>query len=72
MFVENLSKGYLRWTRHPVILTIRDSGDYIRVLLHSYSTTCYNAGGLPKVYPRDPNMQTMLRRAIWILRDMFP
>ena len=25
----------LRWTPHPVIVTIRDNGDYIRVFLYS-------------------------------------
>ena len=30
---------YVRWTPHPVIVTIRDNKDYIRVLLYSYYTT---------------------------------
>ena len=29
----------LRWTPHPVIATIRDNRDYIRVLSYSYYTT---------------------------------
>ena len=29
----------LRWTPHPVIVTIRHNRDYIRVLLYSYYTT---------------------------------
>ena len=32
-------KAYIRWTPHPVIVTIRDNKDYIRVLLYSYYTT---------------------------------
>ena len=28
-----------RWTPHPVIVTIRDNRDYIRVLLYFYYTT---------------------------------
>ena len=30
--------GVIRWTPHPVIVTIRDNKDYIRVLLYSYYT----------------------------------
>ena len=30
---------YLRWTPHPVLVTIRNSKDYIRVLLYSCYTT---------------------------------
>ena len=29
----------VRWTPHPVIVTIGDNRDYIRVLLYSYYTT---------------------------------
>ena len=28
-------QGYIRWTPHPVIVTIRDNEDYIKVLLYS-------------------------------------
>ena len=30
---------HVRWTPHPVIVTIRDNKDYIGVLLYSYYTT---------------------------------
>ena len=36
----------LRWTPHPVVVTIRDSRDYIRVLLYSYYTTITGWGVL--------------------------
>ena len=29
----------IRWTPHPVIVTLRDNRDHIRVLLYSYYTT---------------------------------
>ena len=37
---------------HPVIVTIRDSKDYIRVLLYCYSTTItgWGGGGPPSLY----------------------
>ena len=35
---EREKQRYLRWTPHPVIVTMRDNEDYIRVLLHSYYT----------------------------------
>ena len=38
--------GYVRWTPHPVIVTIRDNRDYIRVLLYSYYTTMTGWGVL--------------------------
>ena len=41
-----LSRVYLRWTPHPVIVTVRDNGDYIRVLLYSYYTTITGWGVL--------------------------
>ena len=34
------------WTPHPVIVTIRDNRDYIRVLLYSYYTTITGWGVL--------------------------
>ena len=37
---------YPRWTPHPVIVTIRDNRDYIRVLLYSYYTTITGWGVL--------------------------
>ena len=37
---------YLRWTPHPVIVTIRDNRDYIRVLVCSYYTTITGWGVL--------------------------
>ena len=30
---------HIRWTPHPVIVTIRDNRDYLRVLLYSYYIT---------------------------------
>ena len=36
---------YFRWTPHPVIVTIRDTRDYIGVLLYSYYTTITGWGG---------------------------
>ena len=41
---------YVRWTPHPVIVTIMDNRDYIRVLLYSYYTTITGWGGPPKFY----------------------
>ena len=37
---------YLRWTPHPVIVTIMDNKDHIRVLLYSYYTTITGWGVL--------------------------
>ena len=34
MYIESAAI-YLRWTPHPVIVTITDNRDYIRVLLYS-------------------------------------
>ena len=36
----------LRWTLHPVVVTMRDNRDYIRVLLYSYYTTITGWGVL--------------------------
>ena len=35
-----------RWTPHPVIVTIKDNEDYIRVLLYSNYTTITGWGGV--------------------------
>ena len=35
----------VRWTPHPVIVTIGDHRDYIRVLIYSYYTTITGWGG---------------------------
>ena len=35
----SMTKALLRWTPHPVIVTIRDNGDYVRVLFYVYHTT---------------------------------
>ena len=35
-----------RWTPHPVIVTIRDNRDYIRVLTYSHYTTITGWGVL--------------------------
>ena len=37
---------WLRWTPRPVIVTIRDNSDYIRVLMYSYYTTITGWGVL--------------------------
>ena len=42
------SRVFIRWTPHPVIVTIRDNKDDIRVLLYSY-LHYYNVGGPPKI-----------------------
>ena len=42
----NLHPVSLRWTPHPVIVTIRDNANYIRVLLYSYYTTITGWGVL--------------------------
>ena len=39
-----------RWTRHPVIVSIRDNRDYIRVLLYSHYTTFTGWGILLKYH----------------------
>ena len=39
----------LRWTPQPVIVTISDNRDYIRVLLYSYYNTITGWGGPPKI-----------------------
>ena len=46
---------YLRWTPHPVIVTIRDNRDYIRVLLYSYYTTITGWGVLLNHISYSPN-----------------
>ena len=38
----------IRWTPRPVILTIRNNKDNIRVLLYSYYTHHYREGDPPK------------------------
>ena len=47
--VELMDEGFIvhiRWTPHPAIVTIRDSRDYIRVLLYSYHATLTGLGVL--------------------------
>ena len=39
-----ISGKHLRWTPHPVIVTIGDNRDYIRVLLYSCYTTITGGG----------------------------
>ena len=42
---------HVRWTPHPVIVTIRNAKAYIRVVLYSYYTTIKGwEGGPPDVY----------------------
>ena len=43
---ESKLNSYLRWTPHPVIVTIRDNKDYITVLLYSSYTTITGWGVL--------------------------
>ena len=43
---SRLRQFQLRWTPHPVIVTMRNSKDYIRVLLYSYYTTITGWGVL--------------------------
>ena len=43
---------YLRWSPHPVIVTLRDNTDYIRVLVYSCYTTITGWGSPQKVYQR--------------------
>ena len=48
-----LKAGGFRWTPHPVIVTIRDNKDYIRVLLYSYYTTITGWGVLLREAPQN-------------------
>ena len=42
---------FFRWTPHPVIVTIRQNGDHIRVLLYLIlSYHCYRVGGPPSLF----------------------
>ena len=43
---KHARRFYVRWTPHPVIVTIRDIKDYIRVLIYSYYTTITGWGVL--------------------------
>ena len=38
--------GFVRWTPDPVVVTIRDNRDYMRVLLYYYYTTITGWGVL--------------------------
>ena len=44
-YCSSKTQVYFRWTPHPVIVTIRDNRDYIRVLLYSSYTTIKEGGG---------------------------
>ena len=46
----------VRWTPHPVIVTIMDNRDYIRVLVYSYYTTITGPGVLLKLGFRNEGM----------------
>ena len=50
------SQTCLRWTPHPVIVTIGDNRDYIRVLLYSYYTTITGWGVHPKHVAQNPTI----------------
>ena len=41
---------YIRWTPHPVIVTIGNNRDDIRVPLYSYYASITGWGGSPKLY----------------------
>ena len=41
---------FFRWTPHPVIVTIRDNKDYIRVLAYSYYATITGWGVLLRYF----------------------
>ena len=44
--IVTMPQGDVRWTPHPVIVTIVDNEDYIRVLLYTYYTTIKGWGGV--------------------------
>ena len=58
------NRVYVRWTPHPVIVTIMDNKDYIRVLFYSYYTTNtgwgvllgFGVGSTKWGLPLDPKM----------------
>ena len=52
-YSEDLGLGlgvieHYRWIPHPVMLTMRDHGDYVRALLYSYSAAITGWGVHPK------------------------
>ena len=48
--MELPNEEYIRWTPHPVIVTIRDNRDYIKVFLYSYYTTITGWGVLLRIW----------------------
>ena len=61
-------QGCLRWTPHPVIVTIMDNKDYIRVLLYSYYTTITGWGVLLRDVQR---VQTWGEGEAWMGDPLF-
>ena len=45
-YLPSRFQACFRWTPHPVIVTVMDNRDYIRVLLYSYYTTITGWGVL--------------------------
>ena len=59
--IQNLM---LRWTPHPVIVTIFDNKDHFRILLYSYDTTITGWGVPSNLMPLwIPEMAEELREA---------
>ena len=61
--VGSLPKTFFRWTPHPVIVTIRDINDYIRVfifLLYHY----YRVGDPPKAFYTTPLREEGLKGSL--------
>ena len=60
-----------RWTPHPVIVIIRNSQDFFRVLLYSYYTSITGVGGPPKMF--DTLFLTDLQNStILSSKDLYP
>ena len=60
-------KAYLRWTPHPVIVTMRANGNYIRFLFCYYYTSITGLGGsslrhirLAAALPPNPKLHALL------------
>ena len=54
----------LRWTPHPLMVTIRDNEEYIRVLLYSYYTTITGWGVFLTFHPNNPREESGFWRAL--------
>ena len=51
------------WTPHPVIVTIMDNKDYIRVLLYSLLYHYYRVGGPPKRFLKPSQIPGRIQQA---------